>query len=658
MPQLQVSKSTLRLKFLIVSTFSSLFQYVAFIYKIVRCVLIMRKDETCALFCFVLGIGTFNSLVEDVAVYLGSRETEETAEVFEMEISDVELEDDVPIMVNNDSIDDCILALVATEITVDDAILLTSLPTSASSDEDANITEMSLSSNVFSAPEASADDTAVAVVSEVVFTYEKADQKEAEMGSSTGYDVEVEGSELIDAVDAESLPSFGSSATLCDDALSAMVDLAPGSSIEEGAYAAESQPDGTLQLTETFESTDNLKNSDVEDKDAELVNIDNLLGETSSAVLSDDALSAAGDSSSGSSSEEGTHAANSGLGTSELMVILESTESLKDSSEIGSMESVISDSIDSEVSATSLESSVNEERKVVDLEDASTLPAFPSPENVIVMDSALCDADSSTSTSDTCVDSFSSLENAAPTLPSEPSATLVPAEMQSTLSSTADEVPEVAKKEVAWVKRPANRRGGGGPARKRAREQRVAIFKEMPFWDDADDASPASTPDNVAPSSSSASTSDIVASSEPSTSPRISSAPISDNIAPSEPSMPARVSSASTPDDASSESSASTAKSSLADAATGRERRVSDVTDVVATMFSARAPCGMTVDLLEAEPQVIVGVMRTATVMTVEAKVLRTTTDAARITTMVNVETTARPAVIAATMTATSAKML
>ncbi|KAH8114289.1 hypothetical protein DFH11DRAFT_1576507 [Phellopilus nigrolimitatus] len=69
----------------------------------------MRKGETCALFCFVLGIGTFNSLVEDVAVYLGSRETEETAEVFEMEISDVELEDDVPIMVNNDSIDDCIL---------------------------------------------------------------------------------------------------------------------------------------------------------------------------------------------------------------------------------------------------------------------------------------------------------------------------------------------------------------------------------------------------------------------------------------------------------------------------------------------------------------------------------------------------------------------
>ncbi|KAH8117671.1 hypothetical protein DFH11DRAFT_1039522 [Phellopilus nigrolimitatus] len=517
---------------------------------------------------------------------------------------------------------------------------------------------MSLSSNVFSAPEASADDTAVAVVSEVVFTYEKADQKEAERGSSTGYNVEVEGSELIDAVDAESLLSFGSSATLCDDALSAMVDLAPGSSIEEGAYAAESQPDGTLQLTETFESADNLKNSDVKDKDAELVNIDNLLGETSSAVLSDDALSAAGDSSSGSSIEEGTHAANSGLGTSELMVILESTESLKDSSENGSMESVISDSIDSEVSATSLESSVNEERKVVDLEDASTLPAFPSPENVIVMESALCDADSSTSTSDTCVDSFSSLENAAPTLPSEPSATLVPAEMQSTPSSTADEVPEVAKKEVAWVKRPANRRGGGGPARKRAREQRVAIFKEMPFWDDADDASPASTPDNVAPSASSASTSDIVASSEPSTSPRISSAPISDNIAPSEPSMPARVSSASTPDDASSESSASTARSSLADAATGRERRVSDVTDVVATMFSARAPCGMTVDLLEAEPQVIVGMMRTATVMTVEAKVLRTTTDAARITTMVNVETTARPAVIAATMTATSAKML
>ncbi|KAH8113639.1 hypothetical protein DFH11DRAFT_1600112, partial [Phellopilus nigrolimitatus] len=41
-----------------------------------------------ALFCFVLGIGTFNSLVEDVAVYLDSRETEETAEVFEFEISD------------------------------------------------------------------------------------------------------------------------------------------------------------------------------------------------------------------------------------------------------------------------------------------------------------------------------------------------------------------------------------------------------------------------------------------------------------------------------------------------------------------------------------------------------------------------------------------
>ncbi|KAH8108943.1 hypothetical protein DFH11DRAFT_1039846 [Phellopilus nigrolimitatus] len=49
-----VPKFTLRLKFLIVSTFSSLFQYVAFIYKIVRCVLIMRKGETYALFCFVL----------------------------------------------------------------------------------------------------------------------------------------------------------------------------------------------------------------------------------------------------------------------------------------------------------------------------------------------------------------------------------------------------------------------------------------------------------------------------------------------------------------------------------------------------------------------------------------------------------------------------
>ncbi|KAH8109270.1 hypothetical protein DFH11DRAFT_1628387 [Phellopilus nigrolimitatus] len=178
------------------------------------------------------------------------------------------------------------------------------------------------------------------------------------------------------------------------------------------------------------------------------------------------------------------------------------------------------------------------------------------------MDSTLCDADSSTSTSDTCVNSFSSPENAAGTLPSEPSATLVPAEMHSASSPTADVAPEVAKKQVAWVKRPANRRGGGGPARKRAQEQRVAIFKDMPFWDDADDASSASTPDNVAPSASSASTSDVVASSEPS-----------------------MVSSASTPDDASSESSVSpkmsvsTARASLADAATGRERRVSDKCD-------------------------------------------------------------------------------
>ncbi|KAH8114211.1 hypothetical protein DFH11DRAFT_255409 [Phellopilus nigrolimitatus] len=441
------SKFTLMLKMWIVSTFSSLFQYVALIYKIIRCVLIMRssKGEIYALFCFVLGTSNFRSLVEDIAVYLGSRKTEETAEVSEIKISDMEKEDDVPIMVNKDSIDDGILRPVANEITVDDAILLTSLPTSASSDEDANITEMSLSSNVVSAPEAPADDAAVAVVSEVVFAYEKADQKEAEMGLSTGYDVEVEGSELIDAVDGESLLSFGSSATLCDDALSVMVDLAPGLSIEDGAHAVDSQPDGTLQPMDIFESADNLKNSDIEDEDAELVNIDNLLGETSSTVLSDDALSAAGDSSSGSSIEEGTHAADSELGTSELMVILESTEPLEVSNEIGPMESVIPDSDDSEVSATSLESSVNEEGKVVDLEDASTLPDFPSPENAIVMDSALCDADSSTSTSDTCVDSFSSPENDAGTLPSEPSSTLVPAEMQSTPSpSTADEVPEVA----------------------------------------------------------------------------------------------------------------------------------------------------------------------------------------------------------------------
>ncbi|KAH8117664.1 hypothetical protein DFH11DRAFT_1576521, partial [Phellopilus nigrolimitatus] len=179
------------------------------------------------------------------------------------------------------------------------------------------------------------------------------------------------------------------------------------------------------------------------------------------------------------------------------------------------------------------------------------------------MDSALCDADSSTSSSDTCVDSFSSPEKAAEALPSKPSATLVPAEMHSAPSpSTADEVPEVAEKQVAWVKRPANRRGGGGPARKRAREQRVAIFKDMPFWEDADDASPASTADNVAPSASSASTSDSVASSEPSI-----------------------ISSASTPDDASPESSVpprmsvSTARASLADAAGGRERGVPDKCD-------------------------------------------------------------------------------
>ncbi|KAH8113454.1 hypothetical protein DFH11DRAFT_344680 [Phellopilus nigrolimitatus] len=471
---------------------------------------------------------------------------------------------------------------VANEIPVDDAILLTSLPTSASSDEDANITEMSLSSNVVSAPEASAGDTATTVVSEVVLAYEKADQKEAEMGSSTGYNIEVKGSELIDAVNDESLLSSGSSATLCDEALSVMVDLAPGLSIEDGAHAVDSQRDGTLQPMDTFESADNLKHSDIEDEDVEVVNamkIDNLLGETSSVVLSDDALSAAGDSSSGSLTEEGTHAADSGLGTSELMVILESTEPLEVSNEIGPMESVIPDSDDSEVSATSLESSVNEEGKGIGLEDASTLPAFPSAENAIVTDSALCNADSSTSTSDTCVDSFSSLENAAATLPSEPSAILVPAEMNSAPSPTVDEVPEVAERQVAWVKRPANRRGGGGPARKRAREQRVAIFKDMPFWDDADDASPVSTPDNVAPSASSTSTSDSVASSsEPSMSPRISSAP-------SELSMPARDSSTSTPDDASSECSvsprmsASTAIASLADAAAGNEQCVPDKCD-------------------------------------------------------------------------------
>ncbi|KAH8113637.1 hypothetical protein DFH11DRAFT_1600094, partial [Phellopilus nigrolimitatus] len=61
----------------------------------------------------------------------------------------------------------------------------------------------------------------------------------------------------------------------------------------------------------------------------------------------------------------------------------------------------------------------------------------------------------------------------------------------------------------------------------------------------------------------------------------------------------------------------------------GSDVFLTNVTDVVATMFCAHAPTRMIMDLLEAKPQVIVNVART--------------------TIVVNVETTARPAVIAAT---------
>ncbi|KAH8115705.1 hypothetical protein DFH11DRAFT_1586534 [Phellopilus nigrolimitatus] len=74
---------------------------------------------------------------------------------------------------------------------------------------------------------------------------------------------------------------------------------------------------------------------------------------------------------------------------------------------------------------------------------------------------------------------------------------------------------------------------------------------------------------------------------------------------------------------------------------------LTDVTDVLATMFCAHAPARMTMDLLEVKLQVIA---------------LRTATAAARTTAVVNVETTARPAIKVAMMTATPlnvmAKML